>query len=35
MMIYLNHILITNELFDELDSIEVNTIKINDYINGG
>ena len=32
---HLDHILITNELFDELDSIEVNTIKIDDYINGG
>ena len=32
---HLDHILITNELFDELDSIEVKTIKIDDYINGG
>ena len=32
---HLDHILITNELFDELDSIEVQTIKIDDYINGG
>ena len=32
---HLDHILITNELFDEVDSIEVNTIKIDDYINGG
>ena len=32
---HLDHILITNEMFDELDSIEVKTIKIDDYINGG
>lgn len=32
---HLDHILITNELFDELDSIEVRTIKIDDYIDGG
>ena len=32
---HLDHILITNELFDELGTIEVNTIKIDDYINGG
>ena len=32
---HLDHILITNEIFDELDSIEVKTIKIDDYINGG
>ena len=32
---HLDHILITNELFDGLDSIEVKTIKIDDYINGG
>ena len=32
---HLDHILITNELFDEVGSIEVNTIKIDDYINGG
>ena len=32
---HLDHILITNELFDGLDSIVVNTIKIDDYIIGG
>ena len=32
---HLDHILITNELFEGLDSIVVNTIKIDDYINGG
>ena len=32
---HLDHILITNELFDGLDIVEVNTIKIDDYINGG
>ena len=32
---HLDHILITNELFDGLDSIEVKTIKIDDYIYGG
>ena len=32
---HLDHILITNELFDELDSIQVKTIKIDNYINGG
>ncbi|MBF37485.1 MAG: hypothetical protein CL838_10050 [Crocinitomicaceae bacterium] len=32
---HLDHILITNELFSGLDSIEVNTIKIDDYLNGG
>ena len=32
---HLDHILITNELFEGLDSIVVNTIKIDDYMNGG
>ena len=32
---HLDHILITNELFNELDSIEVKTIKIDDYVSGG
>ena len=32
---HLDHILITNQLFDELGIIEVNTIKVDDYINGG
>ena len=32
---HLDHILITNELFEGLDSIEVRTIKIDDYIDGG
>ena len=32
---HLDHILITNELFHGLDSIGVNTIKIDEYINGG
>ena len=32
---HLDHILITNELSDRLNNIEVNTIKIDDYINGG
>ena len=32
---HLDHILITNELFEGVDSIVANTIKIDDYMNGG
>lgn len=32
---HLDHILITNELFEGHDSIVVKTIKVDDYINGG
>ena len=32
---HLDHILITNELFDELDNSDVQTIKLDQYLNGG
>jgi len=32
---HLDHILITNELFDELDNSDVLTIKVDEYIEGG
>ena len=32
---HLDHILITNELFDELDNSDIQTIKIDEYIDGG
>jgi len=32
---HLDHILITNELFDELDNSDVQTIKIDEYLEGG
>jgi len=32
---HLDHILITNEIFDEYNSLEVNTIKIDEYLEGG
>ena len=32
---HLDHILITNELFDELDDFDVQTIKIDEYLSGG
>jgi endonuclease/exonuclease/phosphatase family metal-dependent hydrolase len=32
---HLDHILITNELFDELDNSDVQTLNIDEYINGG
>ena len=32
---HLDHILITNELFDELDNSDIQTIKIDEYLNGG
>ena len=32
---HLDHILITNELFDELDNSEVQTIKLDQYLDGG
>ena len=32
---HLDHILITNELFDELANSDVQTIKIDEYLNGG
>jgi endonuclease/exonuclease/phosphatase family metal-dependent hydrolase len=32
---HLDHILITNELFDELDNSDIQTIKIDEYLDGG
>jgi len=32
---HIDHILITNELFDELDNSDIQTIKIDEYIDGG
>ncbi len=32
---HLDHILITNELFEELDNFDVQTIKIDEYLDGG
>jgi len=32
---HLDHILITNELFNNLDSGDIQTIKIDQYLNGG
>ena len=32
---HLDHILITNELFDDLDDSDIQTIKIDEYLNGG
>ena len=32
---HLDHILITNELFDELDDSDIQTIKIDEYLDGG
>ena len=32
---HLDHILITNELFDELDDIDAQTIKVDEYLDGG
>jgi endonuclease/exonuclease/phosphatase family metal-dependent hydrolase len=32
---HLDHILITNELFDELDNFDIQTIKIDEYLDGG
>ncbi len=32
---HLDHILITNELFDELNNSDVQTVKIDQYLNGG
>ena len=32
---HLDHILITNEIFESFDSIYVKTIKIDDYLEGG
>ena len=32
---HLDHILITNELFDEFDNSEVQTIKLDEYLSGG
>tara|TARA_B100001971_G_C18100252_1_gene488424 strand:- start:282 stop:950 length:669 start_codon:yes stop_codon:yes gene_type:complete len=32
---HLDHILITNELFDELDNSDIQTIKIDEYLEGG
>ena len=32
---HLDHILITNELFDELDNSDIQTINIDEYLDGG